>query len=715
MATARYAWGIDIGNRALKAIRVVRVGESLKIDDFDIIEHEQILSNAGDNREAFITASLANFVQRHNLKSSVVSVGVSGQASFARFIKLPPVEKKKIPEIVKFEAIQQIPFPLEDVEWTYQLFESPETPDVEVGIFAMRKELVSRHLQFFTDVDMKVAAVQMNPLAVYNAMQFDGRVEQPTMIIDMGAENTDLIIADNNSVWLRSIPIGGNSFTETLVKAFKLDFVKAEKLKREAGTSKYTRQIFQTMRPVFADLVGEIQRSVGFFSSVRRETRIGRVIALGGTFRLPNLLRYLQQNLQLEVERMDSFKSGAPTDAKQAAAFNENLLSLAGAYGLAIQAMGEGKIQSSLLPASIRRERMWKEKTKWFGTAAALMVAGTGLAYGSIYLAKSAGDLTPGQGSAGKNDTLLRQANDFSRRWGEIENKGAPDRDLINYYFSLNEYRTLWANLLVDIRKSIPEPQAEVKQGLAEWNATKLKSIPRGQRNLLLLDDLSCQYVPNMDLVLNDPDFRKYAGVASAGGGEPAGMRPMGGPPPGMPHMGAPTPAAGGATAPRGLLITVHCTTPFANGPALVQSGFVANLLKINVPYLAAKRYVVAKATIISAQQLEKNPNRLAEIAATYSALSGDGASRTPGMSPMPVTPGGMPPRMPGMMAPPAGMAPGATGAEAGVKYLDPLTDEDVTKDWEFTVLFAVVIDPPANLIPTPASAPAAGAAPAGN
>ena len=131
------------------------------------------------------------------------------------------------------------------------------------------------------------------------------------MIIDMGAENTDLVIADRYSVWLRSIPIGGNSFTETLVKSFKLSFAKAEDLKRNAGTSKYARQIFQAMRPVFADLVAEIQRSIGFYATVHREARIRRIIALGGTFRLPGLQRYLQQNLQLEVERMDSFAAGA--------------------------------------------------------------------------------------------------------------------------------------------------------------------------------------------------------------------------------------------------------------------------------------------------------------------------------------------------------------------------------------------------------------------
>ena len=74
-----------------------------------------------------------------------------------------------------------------------------------------------------------------------------------------------------------------------------------------------------------------------------------------------------------------------PTDARFAATFNENILSSIGAYGLAVQAMGQGKITSSLLPEKIRRERMWRDKTKWFALAASLFVIGTAVPIGRLY------------------------------------------------------------------------------------------------------------------------------------------------------------------------------------------------------------------------------------------------------------------------------------------------------------------------------------------
>ena len=109
----------------------------------------------------------------------------------------------------------------------------------------------------------------MAPLALYNFMTFDEQLatDGATLLADVGADKTDLVVADGPRIWTRTIQIGGNNFTEALVKAFKLSFPKAEKLKRTAATSKYARQIFQAMRPVFADLVQEIQRSMGYYTA----------------------------------------------------------------------------------------------------------------------------------------------------------------------------------------------------------------------------------------------------------------------------------------------------------------------------------------------------------------------------------------------------------------------------------------------------------------
>ncbi len=732
MANPRFAWGIDIGNRALKAVKLVRTPEGLRVDDFEIIEHDTVLSNAGDNREHLVQSALANFVQRHPMKKGTVAVGVSGQSSFARFIKLPPVEEKKIPEIVRFEAIQQIPFPLDDVEWSYQLFRAPDSPDVEVGIFAMRKELVNRFIKDFTDFDMNVQVVQMNPLAVYNGMYNDNRFDGTTMVIDMGAENTDLIIADNDTIWMRSIPIGGNNFTQTLEKAFKLPFAKAEELKRNSATSKYARQIFQAMRPIFADLVAEIQRSMGFYASVHRDSRIKKIIALGGTFKLPGLQKYLQQNLQLDVEGLDSMGAAGPTDGKLAAHFNENLRASAVAYGLAVQAMGDAKITSSLLPTHIRRAKLWKEKTKWFGAAAALFVVGTTIA-GARYFSQNL-TFQQGEGFRQSINKVKSEATAKDHDWDDISSKGGDDRQKIINVRALTAYRTLWRDMLFDLQGALPAVDPKVADGLRTGNVDEIKSVKRDERKVILIDSIASQFYPDLNTVLTNPDFSHYAleqPIAdSIGGGGPGNPSDTGTPP----GDAGTTPAAAGAAATgsnrggagtRGFVVTIHCICPHQKALEIVDGEFVKNLMNI---WPDAKRqhmeYGVAKAMMLSGNQIKDDATRMTKLKTDFdqtirakqlsdaqaAARAARDAATTGTPAPAGTGTGTTPPS--GMFSGDANN-PGGTGQPAineNDAYNDRVTGEDVRNDWELKVIFAIQLDPPA-YTPPPPGQPAAGQA----
>lgn len=728
MAIPRAAWGIDIGNRSLKAVKLVNDGGQLRVDDFDLIEHETVLSQAGDNRDSLIQTALGTFMSRHATKGSAVAVGVSGQSSFARFIKLPPVEQKKIPEIVRFEAIQQIPFPLSDVEWDYQLFQQPDSPEIEVGIFAMRRELVNAHVKYFTDNDLNVQLVQMNPLAVYNALFYDQRLDGPTMVLDVGAENTDLLIADTDTIWMRSIPIGGNNFTDTLVKAFKLPFAKAEDLKRNAASSKYARQIFQAMRPIFADLVAEIQRSIGFYSSVHRESRIKKAIALGGTFRLPGLQKYLQQNLQLDVRTFDGIGSGQPTDPKLLASFNEHILSSVAAYGLAVQAMGEGKVTSSLLPQAIRRERMWKEKTKWFGAAAALFLVGTGLAAGRYFMDKMGFDAA--ESDRQQIATIESRAKDLDSRWStEVEGVGQTDRELVKNVGSLAHDRLLWRDLLEDILKAAPVPQEPVLQGLKTGDAKLVRQVPRGERRQIVIESMTSRYQPDMTAILADPDFNKYAGTAvmptAPGTNQPSGgggaMDEFGRPRQGMSDMpqggggGDGSEGGGGGPAKPGFLITIVGTSPNADTETLLNETIVKALAEIKPSEARPNmKYMVEKVSVPRTSPIRTNSVRLQQIAAAYQASktgqpvtpSGDsGMNRGGGMQDefgRPMQGGGMSDLPSGGGQPwgqPAGQPDGqptAAGSDPDAAFKDRLvTDEDVRNDWEFVIILAVTLNPP--------------------
>ncbi|MBS3734287.1 MAG: type IV pilus assembly protein PilM [Phycisphaerae bacterium] len=424
MPAPRSVWGIDVGQRALKALKLRSIEGELQVEALDIIEHPKILSPEDADRRQIIQASLEQFLARNEISDAVVAVAVPGQTSFTRFVKLPPVEEKKVPDIVRFEAEQQIPFPINEVTWRWQTFHDPDSPDVEVGLFAMKRENVDEAIAQLSEVGLGVDIVQMAPLALYNFMVGDDQLadDGATLLIDVGTDKTDLVVADGARIWTRTIQIGGNNFTEALVRAFKLSFAKAEKLKRSAATSKYARQIFQAMRPVFADLVQEVQRSIGYYTSLHRETRFAKVLGLGNGFRLPGLQKFLQQNLDVPVSRLDSYNNLEPSPAVNAPAFTENVQSLGVAYGLAIQGLGLSHVSTNLLPDELAHRRLWARKRPWFAAAAATLLVALLLPLWSAYrqravladddnaanVQRAASIIAQQQGRAGRLDNLER-------------------------------------------------------------------------------------------------------------------------------------------------------------------------------------------------------------------------------------------------------------------------------------------------------------------
>jgi type IV pilus assembly protein PilM len=202
-------WAIDIGSNSLKALYLSTERGVVEVLGFDNIRHGKMLVG-GDvteaEREELVALTLRKFVTKYDLSADEIAVSVPSQNSFARFVTLPPVEQKRIPEMVKFEAVQQIPFGINDVQWDWQLMSEPDSSEIKVGIFAIKNEVVNSALEHFNREDIQVSYVQMAPMALYNYLLND-RPElvtsdaQATVVLNIGAENTDLVVCTKSAVW----------------------------------------------------------------------------------------------------------------------------------------------------------------------------------------------------------------------------------------------------------------------------------------------------------------------------------------------------------------------------------------------------------------------------------------------------------------------------------------------------------------------------------
>ncbi len=392
MAEQPGAWGIEIGQAGLKAVRLryAEAADQVLAVAFDYVPHPKLLGQPDAVPDELIRQALDTFLSRNQIGSDLVAISLPGQSALAKFIQLPPVESSKVGEIVKYEARQQIPFPLEEVIWDYQTLGSGSAEggfllDAEVGLIAMKREQVNHHLKPFLERKIEVEAIQIAPLALYNYLCYDRLGLRPggedsssdyTVLLDMGADNTTLMVTNGKKIWIRNVPVGGNHFTRALTKEMKLTFAKAEHLKCNATKSPDPRAVFQALRPVFNDYVSEIQRSIGYFASVNRSAKIGRLIGAGNGFKLAGLQKFLQQNLQYDVERIDTFQGLAGDHVLHAPLFMDNILTFPVPYGLALQVLGRTSIHTTLLPKEIATARLIRRKKPWAVAAAATLLLG---------------------------------------------------------------------------------------------------------------------------------------------------------------------------------------------------------------------------------------------------------------------------------------------------------------------------------------------------
>ncbi|NLH41096.1 MAG: type IV pilus assembly protein PilM [Planctomycetes bacterium] len=510
MAAASDAiWAIDLGSNSLKALHLAAVGETVQVIGFDHVPHGKILSSSGVSaaeREELIAISLRQFAQRNDVGFDPIIISVPSQSSFARFVTLPPVEAKRLPEIVKFEAAQQIPFDMSEVQWDYQLMSDPDSPEKKVGLFAIKNEIVNAAMEPLEREDLTVSYVQMASMALYNYLLFDrpdlvSSDKRATVVLNVGADSTDLVVCTASGVWQRCITMGGNAFTNAIAETFKLSFEKAEKLKRTAPVSKYARQIFQAMRPVFTDWAAEVQRSLGFYTSSNPDVKLARVVAMGGGTKLRGLLKYLQQTLQIPVEKPDAFKRLAVSPAVSAAKFHESVGDFGVVYGLGLQGVGLARIESNLLPTNVARSMAWAGKTRYFTGAAVLLLIVSFLCLGRVGLNRVS--YARSEDIRSKNNRIIAKAMEITKARGNIDNQTTEWNEAMKKQFSYFQYREIIPELYGTILSALPNAKTNPKdrdlyEAFDRGDIAKVMQVPRPERKQVFLTTASIYYADDL-------------------------------------------------------------------------------------------------------------------------------------------------------------------------------------------------------------------------
>ncbi len=155
----------------------------------------------------------------------IVNVCAPGFQVFSKFVKLPPVDAGKVTQIIQYEAQQNVPFPLAEVVWDYQILGSSASGELEVLLVAIKSEIVEGLFRVAEQSKLKLNLCDASPAALCNAFRYNyGELEDCTMLLDIGAKTSNLLFFEKGKVFSRSINLGANSITQDFANEAKLKF-----------------------------------------------------------------------------------------------------------------------------------------------------------------------------------------------------------------------------------------------------------------------------------------------------------------------------------------------------------------------------------------------------------------------------------------------------------------------------------------------------------
>ncbi len=356
---------------------VIRGGKAPELLRYNFASLPEETDGTPESLELAVEGTLRAMLAQTRVKPARLMVALSGQMVFPRFVKLMAEGQEKLRQMIRFEAEQNVPFPIDEVVWDYELIGNPDLGEQHAMIVAAKRDLVNAVTRAVVANGLEPDIIDIAPMAIYNAVRFNyPETEGCLLVVDIGARSTNLVFVELDRVFCRTIPVAGNAITQELAKTLSLSLEEAEDLKCNqafvaqggvfAAEDPTLDRISKVVRNVMTRLHAEISRSINFYRSQQGGTAPTAVLLTGGTAQMPYMKEFFEEKLQVEVDFLNPFQSVAFPTAIPAAQFGRDVFNLTDLVGLALRRALTCPIEINLLPDTIQARKSFRKKLPFF-------------------------------------------------------------------------------------------------------------------------------------------------------------------------------------------------------------------------------------------------------------------------------------------------------------------------------------------------------------
>ncbi|MBL6765260.1 MAG: type IV pilus assembly protein PilM [Verrucomicrobiae bacterium] len=415
-----------------------------------------------EERDELVLSTVKELIAEAEFKATEINVCAPGFQVFSKFVKLPSVDASKVNQIIQFEAQQNVPFPLDEVVWDYQILGTTPNDELEVLLVAIRNEVVESIFGIGEGAGLELHLVDVSSAALANSYRFNyGDAEGCVMLLDIGAKSSNLLFFEQGRVFSRGINIGANSITQDFAAESKLDWDEAERLKIEEGfvslggayeepDNPNQALISKIARQVMTRLHIQMNQTIQFYRGQQGGSPPEKLYLAGGASLLPYTAQFFAEKLNVPVDYFNPFRNiqideeiNLEEIAKVAHTFGE-------VVGLGIRNLAQCPVDLNLMPVShIRRQQLNSKRIYFFAAVVCIALAVVSFGFYAEWVGGQASKLTA------ELKTKFEPLDRDSKKLQGVQGQYASTESEANQYVQLFATKTRWAQLMRQIQLTL--------------------------------------------------------------------------------------------------------------------------------------------------------------------------------------------------------------------------------------------------------------------